>query len=216
MSLAAVPVANPKMRGWLHAVMAPVSALAGIVLVITAPSTEARIAAAIFAVTSVMLFTTSALLHRGQWSAGTKSVLRRMDHANIYLIIAGSYTPFAMLVLPPQQGTVLLWIVWVGAAAGVFFRVFWITAPRWLYTSLYVVVGWVAVFFVPGLIEGAGALVVVLLFSGGLLYTIGAVIYGLRRPDPSPEWFGFHEVFHSFTVAAYMTHYVAIWIVVHS
>lgn len=216
MSVAAVPAPKPKMRGWLHAVMAPVSAVAGIILVATAPSTEARIASAIFALTSVLLFTTSALLHRGRWSPRTESMLRRMDHANIYLIIAGSYTPFAMLALPPQQGATLLWIVWVGAAAGVFFRIFWLAAPRWLYTGLYVVIGWVAVFFLPGLIDGAGALVVVLLFAGGLLYTIGAVVYGLRRPDPSPAWFGFHEVFHSFTVAAYLTHFVAIWIVVHA
>jgi hemolysin III len=139
-----------------------------------------------------------------------------MDHANIYLIIAGSYTPFAMLAMPPQQGSTLLWIVWVGAAVGVFFRVFWLAAPGWLYTALYVVVGWVAVFFVPELIEGAGPLVVALVFAGGLLYTMGAVVYALKRPNPSPDWFGFHELFHSFTMAGYLSHFVAIWIVVHA
>jgi len=196
--------------------MAPVSATAGAILVATAPTAEARLASAVLAATSVLLFTTSALLHRGRWSPGTESVLRRMDHANIYLIIAGSYTPFAMLAMPPQQGSTLLWIVWVGAAFGVFFRVFWLTAPRWLYTGLYVVIGWVAVFFVPELVEGAGPLVVSLVFAGGLLYTLGAVVYALKRPNPSPYWFGFHELFHSFTLAAYVSHFVAIWLVVHA
>lgn len=216
MSAASVSVPKPRLRGWIHAVMAPISAVAGTVLVVTAPTAQARLASAIFALTSVLLFTTSALFHLGKWSPETTALLRRMDHSNIYLIIAGSYTPLAMLALPPAQGRLLLWIAWIGAAAGVLFRIFWLGAPRWLYTSLYVAIGWVAVFFIPGLVDGAGVLVVALVFTGGLLYSAGAVVYGMKRPNPSPEWFGFHEVFHAFTAAAYLTHYTAVWILVHA
>lgn len=211
-----IVTAKPKLRGWLHAVMFPIALIAGIVLVATAPTPEARIASIVFSGTAALLFGVSALLHRGNWSPRTESVLRRFDHANIYLIIAGTYTPFAMLSLPPDQGRLLLVIVWSGAVAGVFLRVFWITAPRWLTTLLYVVVGWVAVLFLPGLVDGAGVLVVTLIIAGGVLYTIGAVVYAAKRPNPSPEWFGFHEVFHTFTVAAFAVHYVAVWIVVHA
>lgn len=139
-----------------------------------------------------------------------------MDHSNIYLIIAGSYTPFAVLALPPDKGRTLMVIVWVGALAGVVFRVFWVGAPRWLYTTLYVVIGWVAIIYLPDLIDGAGVTAVVLIVVGGVLYSLGAVVYGLKRPNPWPEWFGFHEVFHSLTIAAFVAHYAAVWIVVHA
>ena len=194
--------------------MFPVAVIAGIVLVSTASTDEGRIVSAIFATTSILLFGTSALFHRGTWSPRIQGLLRRMDHANIYLIIAGTYTPFAVLALPPGEGRTLLLIVWVGALAGVVFRVFWIRAPRWLYTTLYVVIGWVAVFFLPDLIEGAGVTAVVLMAVGGVLYSVGAIVYGIKRPNPWPTWFGFHEVFHTLTVAAFTSHYVAVWIVV--
>ena len=139
-----------------------------------------------------------------------------MDHSNIYLIIAGTYTPFAVLALPPDEGRTLLLIVWIGALAGVVFRAFWVGAPRWLYTTLYVVIGWVAVIYLPELIDGAGVTAVVLLLVGGVFYSLGAVVYGIKRPNPWPEWFGFHEVFHSLTIAAFAAHYVAVWIVVHA
>lgn len=142
-------------------------------------------------------------------------MLRRLDHSNIYLIIAGTYTPFAVLALPSDKGRVLLAIVWLGALAGVMFRVFWLGAPRWLSTALYVVVGWIAVFFLQDLIDGAGATAVVLIVIGGVLYSVGAVVYGAKRPDPWPATFGFHEVFHTFTVAAFVAHYMAVWLVVH-
>ena len=138
-----------------------------------------------------------------------------MDHANIYLIIAGTYTPFAVLALPTDQGRILLSIVWVGASAGVVFRVFWVRAPRWLSTTLYVVVGWVAVFFLSELIDGAGVAAVVLIVIGGILYSLGAVVYAIKRPNPSPGAFGFHEVFHTLTIAAFTAHYIAVWLVVH-
>lgn len=195
--------------------MFPISLAAGIVLVATAPHQASRISSAVFAATAVLLFGTSALLHRGSWSPPVEDLIRRLDHSNIYLIIAGTYTPFAVLALPPDQGRALLLIVWTGAIAGVLLRVFWTSAPRWLTTSLYVLVGWVAIFFLPGLIDGAGASAVILIIVGGVLYTLGAVVYATKRPNPAPEWFGFHEVFHAFTVAAFFTHYVAVWLVVH-
>jgi hemolysin III len=206
---------KPKLRGWLHAVMFPIALVAGIVLAAFAGANEARISTAIFAFTAALLFGTSALLHRGSWSPRIERRLRRLDHSNIYLIIAGSYTPFAVLALPPGERRTLLLIVWIGAGAGVVFRVFWVGAPRWLYTTLYVVIGWVAVFFIPELIDGAGAAAVALVVAGGVLYSLGAVVYGMKRPNPSPSWFGFHEVFHTLTVAAYLAHYVAVWLVVH-
>jgi hemolysin III len=195
--------------------MFPVSVVAGIVLVTTATTQEGRVTSAIFATTAALLFGTSALFHRGSWSPHVKGLLRRMDHSNIYLIIAGSYTPFAVLALPPDKGRTLLVIVWVGALAGVAFRVFWVGAPRWLYTTLYVVIGWVAIIYLPDLIDGAGVTAVVLIVVGGVLYSLGAVVYGMKRPNPWPEWFGFHEVFHSLTIAAFVAHYAAVWIVVH-
>jgi hemolysin III len=193
--------------------MFPISVVGGVVLVVNAQSFEGQVSVAIFSFTAALLFGTSALFHRGTWSPRVKGVLRRMDHSNIYLIIAGTYTPFAVLALPPSQGRTLLLIVWIGALTGVVFRVFWVGAPRWLYTTLYVVIGWVAIFFLPGLVAGAGVTAVVLIALGGVFYTIGAVVYGLKRPNPSPEWFGFHEVFHTLTIAAFTVHYVAVSIV---
>ena len=196
--------------------MFPVSLAAGIVLVALAPSGEARIAAAIFSLAAVLLFGTSALFHRGNWSPTVKNLLRRMDHANIFLIIAGSYTPFAMLGLPEDQGRLLMTIVWSGALLGVLFRVFWMGAPRWLYTTLYLVVGWIAVFFLPELIDGVGVAAVVMIIVGGVLYTLGALVYGLKWPNPWRGWFGFHEVFHALTIAAFTAHYIAVSMVVYS
>ena len=209
-------IAKPKLRGWLHAVTFPLSIVAGVLLVSTAPTQAGRVSSAIFAVTAATLFGVSALLHRGAWSPRVEGLLRRMDHANIYLIIAGTYTPFAVLALPPSEGLVMLSIVWVGALAGVAFRVFWVGAPRWLSTTLYVVVGWVAIFFLPGLIEGAGLAAVVLIVIGGVLYSLGAIVYASKKPNPLPGTFGFHEVFHSLTIAAFTAHYIAVWMVVHA
>ena len=195
--------------------MFPLSVIGGIVLVATAPSQAGRISSAVFAISAALLFGVSALLHRGTWSPDTEALLRRLDHANIYLIIAGTYTPFAVLALPPNEGRILLLIVWTGALSGVILRVFWVGAPRWLTTALYVVVGWVAVLFIPGLINGAGVTVVALIVIGGILYTLGAVVYATKWPNPSPGTFGFHEVFHALTVAAFSVHYIAVWLVVH-
>jgi hemolysin III len=205
---AAVAAVKPRLRGWLHAGMVPASVAAGTVLIMLAPTSQARAAAAVFSATAWLLFGTSAVYHLGSWSPRTTAVLKRLDHSNIFLIIAGSYTPFALL-LPPDQARTMLAIVWTGAIAGVLFRVLWVGAPRWLYTPVYVALGWVAVFYLGPLLRHGGPAMVTLIAVGGLLYTLGALVYGLKRPNPSPRWFGFHEVFHSLTVAAFAAHYVA-------
>jgi hemolysin III len=207
---------KPKLRGWLHAGTFPTALVAGLVLVALGPTLSARIAAAVYALTSALLFGVSALYHRGHWSDRAEAILRRFDHANIYLIIAGTYTPFALLALHGTARTVVLSVIWAGAGAGVLFRIVWVGAPRWLYTALYVGLGWVAAGFMPQLLDGAGVAAVVLVCVGGLLYSVGGLVYGLRRPDPSPRWFGFHEVFHACTVAAYVAQYIAVSFVVYN
>jgi hemolysin III len=211
----AVAVAKPKLRGWLHAGTSPVALAAGVVLIVLAPTAPAAAAAAAYAVTSVVLFTTSAIYHRGTWSPIAEGRLKRFDHANIFLLIAGSYTPFGVLALSGDTRIAVLSAVWGTAVLGVLFRVFWVGAPRWLYTALYIGLGWAAGFFVPQLIHGAGVAAFVLIAAGGLLYTFGGVVYGLKRPNPSPKWFGFHEIFHACTVAAFACQYVAASFVVY-
>ncbi|MDQ1295412.1 MAG: hemolysin [Actinomycetota bacterium] len=206
---------KPRFRGWLHAGCFPLVLAAGIVLVTFAPGGRARISAAIFAFTASMLFGVSALYHRGHWSPQTLGLLRRLDHANIFLIIAGTYTPFSVLLLPSDSARTMLFIVWGGAIAGVIFRVFWVQAPRWLYVPLYVALGWAALVYLPDFLNG-GAMAFGLMVVGGTLYTLGGLVYGLKRPDPNPRWFGFHEVFHALTVAAFVSHYVGASIVVYS
>jgi hemolysin III len=211
----AVAVAKPKFRGWLHTVTSPVALAAGIVLIILAPTGPATAAAAAYAITSFVLFTTSAIYHRGTWSPIAEGRLKRLDHANIFLLIAGSYTPFAVLALHDDTRVAVLSAVWGAALVGVAFRVFWVGAPRWLYTALYIGLGWAAGLFLPQLIHGAGVAAFVLIISGGLLYTLGGIVYGLKRPNPSPKWFGFHEIFHACTVAAFACQYIAASFVVY-
>ncbi|WP_405739136.1 hemolysin III family protein [Streptomyces sp. NBC_01525] len=205
---------KPRMRGWLHAGMFPLSLAGGIVLIALSRSAAAVAACSVFAVSALLLFGTSGVYHRGTWGPRGEAVLRRLDHANIFLIIAGTYTPLAMLLLSAGQQLGLLSLVWAGAAAGIAFRVWWIRAPRWLYTLCYIALGWAAVFYLPDFARTGGTPVVVLIITGGLLYTAGAVVYGLKRPDPSPRWFGFHEVFHTLTIAAFTAHYTAVFLVV--
>ncbi|MBA9005833.1 PAQR family membrane homeostasis protein TrhA [Thermomonospora cellulosilytica] len=206
---------KPRLRGWLHLGTFPLALIAGMVLVALGPTVQARLVAAVYALTSALLFGVSALYHRGRWSARMEGLLRRLDHANIYLIIAGTYTPFAALILDGAARVIVLSVVWGGATAGVLFRVLWVGAPRWLYTALYIGLGWVAAFFVPQFLEGTGWAVAALVVMGGVLYSLGGLVYGLRRPDPSPRWFGFHEVFHALTVAAYVLQYIAVSVVVY-
>ena len=199
---------KPTWRGWIHASTFPVAIAAGIVLIALADGAAAKGACAIFMATSVLLFGNSALYHRFNWGPRTKAVLKRIDHANIMLLIAGTYTPIAVLALPPQKGTVLLVLVWTGALLGILFRVFWINAPRWLYVALYLLLGWAAVMYLVDLLE-ANVAMMVLVIIGGLLYTGGAVCYALKKPNPWPGRFGFHEIFHVCTVLAFLCHWTA-------
>lgn len=208
---------KPKLRGYLHLSTAPLALAGGIVLIVLSPTTVTKIGSAVFTASALVLFTVSAIYHTGTWSPRVWAFLRRFDHSNIFLLIAGSYTPFSLLLLDGTAEVVLLTTVWTGAVLGVLFRIFWTDAPRWLYTPIYIALGWAAIFFIPAFFEGATALglgigvaVFVMILAGGALYTAGGVVYGIKRPNPSPRWFGFHEVFHTFTVLAFVTHYVGV------
>ena len=205
---------KPRLRGWVHLGAFPLAMAAGVVLVVLSPAGGPRWAAAVFGTTAALLFGTSALYHRGTWSPRAELALKRLDHSNIFLIIAGTYTPLAVVLLPSPSARTLLTVVWVGALLGVAFRVAWTGAPRWLYVPLYVALGWVAVAYLPAFGRTGGAAVVVLVVVGGVLYSTGALVYGTRRPDPSPRWFGFHEVFHVLTVAGFAAHVVAVFLAV--
>ena len=199
---------KPTWRGWIHAETFPITIAAGIVLIVLAHGTVAKWASAVFMLCSMILFGISAVYHRFNWKPKTKQVFRRLDHANIFLLIAGTYTPIALLALPREKGLILLIAVWAGALLGIGFRVFWIGAPRWLYVLLYVALGWAAVMYVVD-IAHANIAAMVLVIVGGLLYTVGAGVYGFKRPNPVPGIFGFHEIFHSLTVLAFLCHWTA-------
>lgn len=199
---------KPTWRGWLHAGTFPVAVAAGIVLIALAQGAPAKWASAVFMATSMLLFGASAVYHRFNWGPKAKAVLKRIDHANIFLLIAGTYTPIAVLALPPEKGILLLSLVWTGALIGILFRVFWIGAPRWLYVALYLVLGWAAVMYIVDLFQ-ANAAMMTLVIVGGILYTLGAVVYAMKRPNPWPGHFGFHEIFHVCTVLAFLCHWTA-------
>lgn len=213
---AVVQGVKPHLRGWLHAGTFPVALAAGIVLVVLADGTRETVATAVYAASAALLFGISALYHRGSWSPSTERHLKRLDHSNIFLIIAGTYTPFSVILLDGRGGTGLLWIVWAAALGGIAFRVFWVGAPRWLYTPVYIGLGWVAVFYLGDILATGGVAVVTLLAVGGVLYSAGGVVYALKRPNPSPRWFGFHEVFHALTLGAYVVHYIAVSIATYT
>ena len=207
---------KPRLRGWLHTGTFPVALAGGIVLVILADGTRETVATAVYAASAALLFGISALYHRGTWSPAAEMRLKRLDHSNIFLIIAGTYTPFSVILLHNHGGTVLLWIVWAAAIGGIAFRVLWVGAPRWLYTPVYIALGWVAVFYLGDILDTGGPAVVALLAIGGVLYSLGGVVYALKRPDPSPRWFGFHEVFHALTLGAYVAHYIAVSLAIYA
>ncbi|MFT4156441.1 MAG: hemolysin III family protein [Microbacterium sp.] len=199
---------KPTWRGWIHAGVFPIAIVAGVLLIVVASGGTAKAAAAVFMSTSLLLFGNSALYHRFNWGPKVKLVLKRIDHANILLLIAGTYTPLAVLALPPQKGVMLLILVWSGAILGILFRVFWINAPRWLYVALYLLLGWAAVTYLVDLMN-ANLAMMLLVIVGGLLYTGGAIVYALKNPNPWPGHFGFHEIFHVCTVLAFLCHWVA-------
>lgn len=210
---AALASVKPKLRGWIHAGTFPLALAAGIVLIVLAPATAPKVACTIFAISSWLLFGTSAVYHRGNWSPKVLAMLRRWDHSNIFLIIAGSYTPLAVLLLDKPTARTLLIIVWSGALLGLTARIVWLGAPRWLYVPIYIALGWVAVWFLPAFGDTSLA-IMWLVIAGGVAYTLGAVVYGLKRPNPSPKWFGFHEIFHILTVLGFACHFTAVMIAV--
>lgn len=203
---------KPSWRGWIHTGTFPLAIAAGIVLIVLAHGPAAKWSSAVFMTTSMLLFGISALYHRFNWKPTTKVMLKRFDHANIFLLIAGTYTPLAVLALPPSKGVPLLFMVWSGALLGIFFRVFWVHAPRWLYVALYILLGWAAMMYIVDLFQ-ANAAMMILVVVGGLAYTAGAVIYALKKPNPIPGVFGFHEIFHTLTVVAFMCHWTAILLI---
>ncbi|QJW36046.1 PAQR family membrane homeostasis protein TrhA [Cellulosimicrobium protaetiae] len=206
-----VEAVKPRLRGWIHAGTFPFVLAASIVLVVVAPPVAGKVSCAIFGLSACLLFGTSAVYHRGTWSPRVAGVLRRADHSNIFLIIAGTYTPLAVLLLPQRTATILLSIVWGGAVLGLLARILWLDAPRWVYVPIYVALGWVAVGYMPQFWTTTnGPAIVWLVAAGGLAYTLGAVVYGIKKPNPSPRWFGFHEIFHVLTVVGFTCHYVAI------
>ncbi|HZJ05133.1 MAG TPA: hemolysin III family protein [Nocardioidaceae bacterium] len=203
---------KPRLRGWMHAVMVPVAVVAGIVQVAFAPTTAGKLAAGVFCLSGVLLFTVSAAYHTRDWPEQPRVRLRRWDHANIFLLIAGSYTPFAVLMLPSDAAQTLLTVVWSGALLGAAFQILWVHAPRWLYVPTYIGLGWAAVFWGGDFAAAGQPAVLALVILGGVLYTLGAIVYAVKRPNPAPEWFGFHEIFHSLTIAAVTSHYVGVWL----
>ena len=201
---------KPRLRGVLHEAAFAVSLVTGTALVCLAEGGRARTAAVVYAVSVALLFGTSAAFHRGSWEGRAHTVMQRLDHSMIFILIAGTYTPFALLLLDGAARWTVFGVVWGGAVAGVVLRNAVRRPARWLFVALYLALGWVALAVLPQLHAAGGWPVVALLLAGGLLYSLGAVVYALRRPDPSPRWFGFHEVFHAFTLAAFATHYVAV------
>jgi hemolysin III len=205
----------PALRGRLHQHAVWVAALAAAVLVAVAPTGRARVAALIYGVGLCALFGASALYHRWPGPARFKPVLRRIDHSAIFVFIAASYTPVGLLVLEPPAGTLILAAAWIAAAVGVTLSICWIHAPRWVQALCYVAAGWIVVAAMPQLWEGAGFAPFVLFAVGGAVYSLGALVYAWRRPDPWPRVFGFHEVFHALVIAAALVHFVAMagWVI---
>ena len=196
----------------MHAALTPVVLAAGLVLVATAEAGPARAATGVFAASAVLLFAVSALYNLRPWEGAVGSWLQRFDHANIYVLIAGSYTPFAVLLLSGRTGVAMLVLAWSGAAVGAVFRLGFPDAPRWATTGSYLVLGWVAIGFAPQLVGAGQPVALSLLAAGGVLYSAGAVVYARRRPDPWPAWFGFHEVFHLFTAAGFAAHCTGVFL----
>jgi hemolysin III len=201
---------KPRLRGVSHEIAFFVALAAGALLVVLAPTAASRVAVSVYAVSLCAMFGASALYHRGNWAPRPRLWLRRLDHAMIFVLVAGTYTPFALLVLDDRLGTVLLAVAWGGALAGVALSVAWIDSPRWMTAGAYVALGWASLIGMPQLLHRAGAGAIALLGVGGVLYSLGAVVYARRRPDPVPDVFGFHEVFHLLVIGAAIAHYVAV------
>jgi hemolysin III len=209
-SLPAEHAVKPKLRGVSHEYAFFVSLGAGVALIAGASAGRARFAAVIYAVAVSALLGTSALYHRVTWRPRARRWMRRLDHSMIFVLIAGTYTPVALLALHGSLATTILIVVWAGALGGVIFKLLWIDAPKWLFAAVYVALGWVSVAIFGELPAAIGWLGVIGLAIGGVLYTLGAIVYASERPDPSPRVFGYHEVFHVLVIAAAALHYAVI------
>jgi hemolysin III len=208
------PPAKPKLRGVLHEVAFFVSLVAGVMLVAAAPSAGSAAVLSVYALSMALLFGVSALFHRRNWGPVGRRRMRRADHSTIFIAIAGSYTAVAGIALEGWARLTVLCIVWIGAATGIVLRQVWLDAPKWAIALPYVVVGWAALVVLPELLHALGATGFVLLLTGGLCYSAGAVVYALKRPDPWPGVFGYHEVFHACTVAGAILQFITIaWFV---
>jgi hemolysin III len=215
---AAAVLTKPRARGWIHLVSAIVALVAGATLIAVSwplAGLKAGLATFVYTGSVVGMFTVSAIYHRVTWkSASARMWMKRLDHSMIFVLIAGTYTPFALLAMPHHAGMLALSIVWGGAVAGVLLKLCWPTAPRWVGVPLYLLLGWVAAFYVAAILHAAGVAAMVLLIVGGALYSIGGILYALRWPDPWPRTFGYHEFFHACTAVAAICHYIAIWFAV--
>ncbi len=207
----AIAKVKPRLRGVSHEVAFFVAIVAGGALVALAPSGKATLAAAIYAFSLAALLGTSALYHRVDWKRpGARRWMRRLDHSMIFLLIAGTVTPFALLVMEPPMSTALLIAVWSGAIAGIVVELIWVEAPKWFAVIVYVAVGWIGALGFPAIVIEAGIAAGALIAVGGVLYTTGAIVYARQRPDPYPTVFGYHEVFHALVIAAAVAHFAAV------
>ena len=209
---------KPRARGWIHLVSAVLAVFAGATLIAVSwplAGLAAGLSTFIYTIAVVGMFTTSAVYHRVHWkSVEARTWMKRLDHSMIFVLIAGTYTPFAVLAMPHDAGVLVLWMVWGGAVAGVLLKMCWPTAPRWVGVPLYLILGWVSAFYIAMILHNAGVAAMVLLAVGGALYSIGGIMYALHRPNPWPSTFGYHEFFHACTAIAAICHYIAIWFAV--
>jgi hemolysin III len=209
------PSKKPRLRGVSHQWAFFVSIFTGAFLVLLAPTGKAMLAAAVYSVSVMALFGTSALYHRINWrTIAARRWMRRLDHSMIFVLIAGTYTPFALLALDGKLATAILIVVWSGALAGVILQLVWVDAPRALSAIVYIAMGWVAMAAYPQMIERIGITGTALVTAGGLLYSAGAVIYAVKRPNPAPRVFGYHEIFHALVIAAAALHYAVVALIV--
>jgi hemolysin III len=206
----AAPLVKPRLRGVSHEIAAFVFPVFGIALIVAAPTTADRWACAVYTVGVTAMYSTSACYHRGRWSEPARLRMRRLDHAMIMVAIAATYTPFAVAALDTRGAAILLAVIWSLAFAGAAVQVLWIHAPRWLGGVLYVAIGWTALAYVPWLWRELGVVTCLLLLMGGIVYSLGAVVYATRKPDPAPATFGYHEIFHALVIAAGAIFYIAI------
>jgi hemolysin III len=204
-----IPLVKPRLRGVVHELGFYAAAVVGVLMVLSADPGRAQVASTIFAGSVVACFGASAVYHRPTWQPRARAWLARVDHAGIYLLIAGSYAPFCLIVFSKGWAIPVLAVVWGGALAAILLKLFWVQAPKWLSVAIGLTLGWVGVVAFPQLLK-LSAVPIALVLASGLLFTLGAIVYGRKRPDPRPQFFGYHEVFHVLTVLAVACEYVVV------